>query len=130
MAAVERETPVFELSLSITREVGNEPALAVTDGFDIDTLRGGLQSEFGGVAHMKLAVGGLAERLARHAAAQDAQAPKFLCAINHGNAQTRAVRRSGRCIAPTAAADDHEIKVVFCHGERCRAGERCASVES
>ena len=113
VATIEREAAVFELTLAIAGEIGDECAFAITDGTDIDAVGNGFEAEFGGVADVKLAIGGFDERFARHAATQDAQAAEFLSAVDDGDTQTGAMRSACRCIAATAAAYDHEVEVVF-----------------
>ena len=72
IAAIECETTVFELSLAIAGEIGDERAFAITNGSHIDALGSRFDSKLRSVADVKLAIGGFDERFARHAATQDA----------------------------------------------------------
>ncbi len=56
--------------------------------------------------------GGVKQRFGRHATAQDAQPADFLATFDNDRFQTRAGRRSRRCVAATAAANNGHIKIV------------------
>ena len=54
-------------------------------------------------------LGGIEQRLGRHAAAKDAKAAHFFPAFDHGRAQARRRSRSSRGVPTAAAADNRDV---------------------
>ena len=75
-AVVLIEGEAAQLFDAVVGEVPDQPVLAVDDGTQVGADVAGAQAEFAGTTQQRHDVGGAQDRLARHAAAQDAEAPE------------------------------------------------------
>lgn len=118
MAAKHLPATVFQLTLAIAGEISDELALAVTNGEDVRRAGLSLEAEGLSVPDDEVAVRGLDESFAGHAAAKNAEAAKFFRAIYNGDFESEGVRCPGRRVAAAAAAQHGEIKsgVDVLHG--------------
>jgi hypothetical protein len=109
LASDELEWAICNLRCAIAGELLDDLALAGDDRFPAESPQLCIQPELGAAPDIHRAVRGFEERLARHAAAQDAEATDGAAAFDERG--TQAEPRSGRStrITGTAAADHDEI---------------------
>ena len=109
LAADEVELAVFELFAPVPGELADQPAFASLHllGHDPDIFRP--QTKFPRPPQGDETVGRFDHRLARHAAAQDAEAADITATFDHGGFQTQGDGGTRRRVACAATTDDHEI---------------------
>ena len=108
-AADEIKSPLFQLLTPVVRELADHLLFARED-FRTDRADVlGAEPEFARPPQGHEAVGRLDEGLARHAAAQNAQAADLLAALDERGLQAEAGGGARRGVARAATADDDEI---------------------
>ena len=110
-SSVEGETPILKLLLPISCKIMDELSLPIPNKKGIYSTGGTIDSELSGSADAEIPICCLDQRLAGHAAAENAESTQFLSAVDHSDREAQRVRRSGGCIPSATSAEDDEIEV-------------------
>ena len=112
-AADELKRAAFKLLGAVLGKLRNHPLLAGVDFFHQNShgASGDLHTKLPGAKHRDVPVGRFDQRLAGHAAAQDAEAADLLAAFHHGHAQPELHGCGGGGITGASPAQDDEIEV-------------------